>query len=124
MIPSRRPVPICILHPFFTLLLYSFSNGKPSVIDSYFQPFMFFIISSVREFTPYPISLVSAKDQAFRASSLIVYSLYKLYRFLGSSIVEFSTRFSSPFLQSKRPVAILPVKPLPRAVMQKCGWSA
>ena len=64
------------------------------------------------------ISSVSVRDQAFRASSLIVHSLYKLYKFLGSSLVEFSTWFVPSDLvfiplhaEQLRPVAILPVKP-------------
>ena len=94
-------LPICILHPVSTLLLCSFSNGKPSVVDSYFQPFYGFRRPLIREFLL--ISPASVRDQAFQASSLIVHSLYKLYKFLGSSIVEFSTRLSSPLLQSKAP---------------------
>ena len=91
------PIPICVLHPVPTLLPCSFSNGKPSVVDLYFQPFYGFRRLLVREFLL--ISPVSVRDQAFRASSLIVYFLYKLCEFLGSSIVEFTTWFLSPFMQ-------------------------
>ena len=64
-------------------------------ISSFFCGFRRLLI---REFIL--ISPVSVRDQAFRASSLIVHSLYKLYKFLGSSLVEFSTWCSSPFMQS------------------------
>ena len=77
--------PICLLHPFLTPLLYLVSNTSPSAIDSYFQPFYVFHSLLVREFIL--ISLVSARDQAFWASSLIV------------------------------SVAILPVKPLPPSLV-------
>ena len=35
-------LPICISHPISTLLLYSFSNRKSSIVDSYFQFLLWF----------------------------------------------------------------------------------
>ena len=94
-------LPICISHPISTHLLYSFSNRKSSIIDSYFQPFYGFRRLLIREFIL--ISSVSVRDQAFRTSSLIVRSLYKLYKFLGSSLVEFSTWFPPPSCRAIAP---------------------
>ena len=91
-------LPICISHPIPTLLLYSFRIGGLLSwirISNFFCGFRRLLI---REFILIPS--VSVRDQAFRASSLIVHSLHKLYKFLGSSLVEFSTWFSSPFIQS------------------------
>ena len=66
-------LPICISHPISTHPLYSFSDRKSSIMDSYFQFLLWFHRLLIREFIL--ISSVSVRDQASRASSLIVHSI-------------------------------------------------
>ena len=104
-----RPPHLILALSFPSSPLFVF-EWKPSVVDSYFQPFYGFRRLLISEFLL--ISPVSVRDQTFRASSFIVRSLYKLCKFLESSIVEFSTWFSSPFIQSNcARQRLLPVKP-------------
>ena len=110
-------LPICISHPISTILLYSFRIGGLLSwirISTFFCGFRRLLVCEFILISP-----VSVRDQTFQASSLIVCFLYKLYRSLGSSLVEFSTWFLSPDLVSPPRLGFHP--PSCRAIAPSSG---